>query len=250
LVRVKVLPFESWRVDFGFVKSAVKGSFIFLVASICYKVIEYSNRYFLMYFHSSFEVGIYSFFQNMVNLMDVFIYTAVVMIVLPKVIESRSRQELKAYRARLSVMYGGIFYGTFLVTIALLFLIDPFLRFIGKGELIDNIAIFKLLLLSAMILCLSLIGHYTLYVLNRDRAILLASFSGAALNVVLNLALIPDHGLLGAAISTLTSVSVMGGIKLYLAQRIEPLGLGPIVQGPARIVVSHIQRALSSKRPL
>ncbi len=250
LFRVGVLPFESWRVDFGFVRAALKGSSVFLAASVCYKVVEFSNRYFLMYYHSSFEVGIYSFFQNIVNLMDVFIYAAVVMIILPKVIESRSRQELKAYRARLELMYSGILYGTVFMTLALFFAVDPFLRFIGKEELVSNILIFKVLLLSSMFLCLSQIGHYTLYVLNRDRAILLASFAGAVSNVVLNVVLIPEHGLFGAAVSTVTSVVVMGGLKLYLAQRLETLGLGAVIQGPARFVVTHLQRALSWRRPL
>ncbi len=250
LLKVKVLPFETWRVDVKFIRAAMRGSFVFLMASICYKVIEFSNRYFLMYYYSSFEVGIYSFFQNIVNLMDVFIYTAVIMILLPKLIESRSRQDLEVYRAKLGVMYSGIFYGTIFISVVLLFMINPFLSFIDKRELINNIIIFKILLLSALILCLSLIGHYTLYILNRDRVILFASFTGAVLNLILNLVLIPSYGLMGAAISTVTSVLVMGGLKLYLAQQLETISIRDIFQGPTRFVVSHIQRALSSKRPL
>jgi len=247
LFKVKVLPFETLKIDIPFIKAAIRGSFIFLMSSICSNTIEFSNRYFLMYHRSSFEVGVYSFFQNIVNLMDVFIYTAVVMILLPKLIEAKSKQEDFAYKNKLCVMQGGIFYGTVFLAAALFLFIGPFLSFISKGEMVDNISIFYLLLIGAIVLSLSLIGHYTLYIHHGERVILASTFTGAVVNIILNTILIPSYGLTGAALSTIVSTSVMGGLKVYFAQRLEPIRLGMILYSPAEFIKSSRAKGCSFK---
>lgn len=221
--KLKILPFETWKIDTEFIKQALKGSFIFLMASISQNTIEFSNRYFLKYYYSSFEVGVYSFFQNIVNLMDVFIYTALIMIILPKLIEAKSRGDDLTYKNKLDIMQGGIFYGTIFLAIALFFIINPFLSFIGKEEMVKNIEIFRMLLLGSALFCLSHIGHYVLYINNNERLILAASLVGTVINIILNIILIPTYGMTGAAISTIGSISVMGGLKIYFSHLITPV---------------------------
>ncbi len=238
LVNFKLLPFQTWKLDIPFVKAAARSSAIFFMASICYKTIEFSNRYFLKHYHTHHEVGIYSFFQNIVNLMDVFLYTAVVMILLPSLIASRGKEKPAVYAHRLHTLVAGIFYGTLLLSLALYLFIDPFLAFVGKEEMTANIDVFKWLLLGATLLCLSQIGHYILYIHKADKSILKASFIGAVVNTLLNFALIPAYGPRGAAISTMTACAVMGLLKLYYGRHYEPIRLRRILHTPSDLMRS------------
>ncbi len=238
-----LLPFQTWKLDVAFVKTAARTSAVFFAASICYKTIEFSNRYFLKHYHTHHEVGIYAFFQNIVSLMDVFLYTAVVMILLPSLIASRGPEPSREYRRRLHTLVAGILYGTLLLSLALYLLIGPFLAFVGKEEMTTNRGIFQWLLLGAALLCLSQIGHYILYIHRADKTILTASLIGAALNTALNIALIPAYGLQGAAISTVTACTAMAFLKLYYGRRIEPIRLRRILRTPSDLVRSKMLKA-------
>ena len=53
---------------------------------------------------------------------------------------------------------------------------------------------------------------------------LLTHLSGAAMNVALNLLLIPRYGALGAAVATVISYACAGWLALYLSPRTRPMG--------------------------
>ncbi len=240
--KFELLPFESWTLDVALVKMAIRSSAVFFMASICYKTIEFSNRYFLKHYYTHHEVGIYSFFQNIVSLMDVFLYTAVVMILLPSLIASHHKAQSREYTRRLHTLVAGIFYGTLLLSLALYLFIEPFLTFVGKEEMTANLGIFLWLLLGASLLCLSQIGHYILYIHGADKTILTASGVAAALNTVLNFALIPAYGLQGAAISTTAACAAMGLLKLLWGWRMEPIRIRTILFSPSDLIRSKVLR--------
>lgn len=237
LFKLKVLSFSPVNIDTVFIKAALKGSVIFLIASLSYNLILASGRYFLQHYYSSFEVGIFSFFQNMAVLLDVFIYTAVVMIILPRLIESKDKGNDAAYRRNLGILQSGIFYGTLLLAGILFITIVPFLYFIGKEEMIRNTHVFRILLLGASIYCLSNIGHYLLYINNQEKLIMLASIAGLAGNIVMNFLLIPVYGLYGAAFSVTASMLIMGGLKIYLGHKSEPIRSENIFSGFKNLLV-------------
>jgi len=173
-------------------------------------------------------------------MIDVFIYTAVVMILLPGVIEAKGKRDTEVFNNRINMLFGGIFYGTLLLAVSLFFIINPFLTFIGKAEMIKNIAIFRILLLSAAVMCLSTIWHYAIYINNKDRAIFIASFVSALLNIILNIILIPLYGLRGAAFSTLGAALTIWVLKVYFAQKIESIRINMIIHSPLKNITPII----------
>ncbi len=76
-----------------------------------------------------------------------------------------------------------------------------------------------MLILVAVILNISYIPHYILYAQKRDRVIILSTVSGAVINIMLNLLMIPMWGIIGAAIATGICFSYIGVYK-FVAVRI------------------------------
>ncbi len=77
---------------------------------------------------------------------------------------------------------------------------------IGKTTLYDNLITFFILNFSILIQNYMLIYYYDLYSQKKDKRILISTIIGAILNIVLNIILIPQHGITGAAIATLLSI--------------------------------------------
>ena len=85
---------------------------------------------------------------------------------------------------------------------------------VDKPELREGLPTYFILLGASVTANLAVIPHYSLYAMGRDKAILLATASGAGLNVALNALLVPAYGMLGAAIATAASLGVMGLLKV------------------------------------
>jgi len=64
-----------------------------------------------------------------------------------------------------------------------------------------------------------------LFVARKSKIVPLATMSGAAVNVLLNILLIPTYGIMGAVVATMVSFAVMAILIHVLAERHYPLGI-------------------------
>jgi O-antigen/teichoic acid export membrane protein len=80
----------------------------------------------------------------------------------------------------------------------------------------------------------------------RTRLLVLASGLAAAANVVLNVALIPRFGALGAALSSLAAYALLTGLYLYWTQKLYPIRLDvlKLLVSAAIVIVAPIAGAL------
>lgn len=214
MYKINLLPIKMNNVKIKDIAKILKGSYIFFGVTICLQLINNSSVYFIKFFLGYSEVGVYTFFLSIVSFLDVFIYTTIISIFLPKVIEHRKDKQGQVYVRQ---MNWGIIITAFVGVGIFLICVKPFLGFVQKQIFLENINIFFILLAGFFIRMLSYVPHYKLYINHKEKYIFYASLCGCFLNVILNFILIPIYGIKVAAISLTTSVLVVSCIKSFFA---------------------------------
>ena len=100
------------------------------------------------------------------------------------------------------------------------------LNFLFGSAYIDAAPALRILSIGFILEALSGPNVATLIALGESRFIMWATLAAAAINVVLNIVLIPLWGIVGAAIASAVSLTLFGAIKsvkLYASYRIQPL---------------------------
>ncbi len=200
------------KLDFKWILIGMKIAFPFFLGTIFYKFIEFSGRYFLDFYYTKEEVGVYSFFTSIANILFVFVQTIVIIELYPKLLESKKFGSSE-FSKLLNIFSKQIIqYSIAGFTLSIIF-IYPLLWFLDKTILFSSIFSYILLLFSTLCFCFSFIYHYALYVYKKDLEILKATFISFIFNIVFSYLLIPSFGVLGAAISQLLAFSILLTIK-------------------------------------
>jgi O-antigen/teichoic acid export membrane protein len=206
-------PFYPYKINISWIKKGLRISLPFFLSTILMKITEYSNRYFLDYYFTKEDVGIFTFFVNFSNILAVIVYTLVVMTQLPILIESQNNpfkySKLKNQFRRKITNYSFIF------TPLIFLLIFPAIYLVDQVIYLNYITSYIILLGANLIICLTYVTHNFLYVENKDKNILISYFIGMLVNIVTNLLLIPKYGVLGAALSSLIGFLIIYLIQLY-----------------------------------
>jgi PST family polysaccharide transporter len=132
-----------------------------------------------------------------------FVPTALAVSVFPSIVQMRSRATAEAYQRRLQSLYDGMALYSYLVI---------------QG----SVAVLRVHILSLIFVSLGVI--YTRWLVAEDLIAfsMITTFFGAVVNVVLNFALIPAFGAVGAAWATLISYAVAGYLSLVMFRPLRP----------------------------
>ncbi|MBO7081472.1 MAG: oligosaccharide flippase family protein [Neisseriaceae bacterium] len=199
------------KINFAWMKQGLMVSLPFFIGTIAYKVVEFSNRYIINFFMSKEDVGIFTFFSNIANSLQTIVFTLVIMMYYPKVIDAYQKNEhtdalIKNFTKE-TIVY------SLAGMIAIGILIYPLLGFLNKAEFFEQLPIFWILLFSALFMNLSFVPHYQLFALKQDLLIRNITLMVAVLNVVLTCLLVFWMGLYGAAMAMLISCLAMYLLK-------------------------------------
>ena len=222
---VKLLSYKmDWAkgsfINYKWVINGIKVSLPFFFSTISYKLIEFSNRYFIDYWYSKEEVGIFTFFAGISNGVQVFVYSTVIIFYSPKLISTKKHETSERYRLLLSEFKRKVTYTTILASFLAVLVINLVLPFLDNHLLTDNVHVFYLLVIGAAILNFSFIQHYNLYVHHRDGDIFKATLIGTIFNLALNFVLIKHFSIVGASIVTVISYLFIWVIKWHFNRKV------------------------------
>jgi O-antigen/teichoic acid export membrane protein len=79
---------KHFKLDKKWIIKGISVSLPFILGSLAYKTIEFSDRYLIDYFLGKQAVGVYSFFANMANVLNIVLFTLVVSVLYPSLVES------------------------------------------------------------------------------------------------------------------------------------------------------------------
>jgi O-antigen/teichoic acid export membrane protein len=205
-------------IDWYWIKRGIPVASQFLVGTIAYKIIEFSDRYFLDYYLDKTAVGVYTFYYNFANLLQTLVFTIVIAQLYPKLAEYYGNNEMDKYNEYKKSFTRQVFWVSIGSSVLVLLAIIPAIEIVGKQEFYDNFLTYGLLVFAITLLNLSFIPHYILYAVGKDRIIMVSTIVCALVNVTSNLIITPRLGLAGSALSTVISYFVLMIIKFFYAK--------------------------------
>ncbi len=205
--------FHSFRLDYPWIRKGLLISFPYILATIAYKTIEFADRYMIDYFMDKKAVGVYSFFANMANVMNIVLFTLVVSILYPYLVEGIMEKDKEKFDFYFKKFKKEIIVWSMGMLVLLSALLPVLLILIGKSHYLKDFYVFLLLAISNFFLNLSFLYHYVIYAHRLDWTLFKTTLIGALANVLLNLFLIPYLGIGGAALATFVSFLLILLIK-------------------------------------
>jgi O-antigen/teichoic acid export membrane protein len=212
LFSLRKLP---WRialqtpVDWAWIRKGLKIALPLLTSTISFVIIQNLDRYFLKYYYGESSVGIYTFYFSISNLVNIVIYTGLIMILYPKLVSSYQQQDFGRYRVIMRKMTAGIVGGIFILVFLTIIFINTVLKIMNKQIYTENLDILFLLLINVSLLVVAYIPHYALYVRKLDRSIIFSNLVALLVAVGANFLLVPSYGLTGAAYATMLAMATM-----------------------------------------
>ena len=208
------------KIDWKWIFTGIKVSFPFFIGTFAFKIIELSDRYMIDFFMTKADVGVYTFFGNIANSLNIIVFTLIIMIYYPKLVEAYQNKEMERFSSILNKFSYKTKVFSFIFAGIIALLLWPLLIYLGKTQLQNSIIVFWVLLVSNIVLNLSFVHHYVLYAAKKDEVIKNATLIGALTNIILNIFLIKNYGILGAATATTISYILIFWIKSYKRKEI------------------------------
>tara|TARA_B110000003_G_C16626894_1_gene525195 strand:- start:714 stop:1958 length:1245 start_codon:yes stop_codon:yes gene_type:complete len=178
-----------------------KFAFVFFIGTIAYKIVEFSDRYFIDYYMNKESVGVYSLYSQFGNVLNVIIFTIVISIGYPKLLKAIYAKNLKQIINERNQMLIEILVISGLTILGGYLFLDYLLEVINKPLYSQFNYLFYLVIISNIIFNISYIYHFIMIGYKKDYHITLLTLIGAGINILLNIILIQRYGIVGAIIS-------------------------------------------------
>ena len=200
--------------------AGLKVCLFYFFSTVALKAIEFANRYIVEYFCDLKSVGVFTFYSQIANAINVVIFTLFIMILYPALIVAVNENKVFEYYELKKQLIRKVLVSSVVLSAVVGVIIYPVLHFIGKEEYYGEITTFYILILSNIFLNVSLIYHYILYAFKKDIALFVSTLICAVVSMILNVVLIKYFAITGAAIALLLSYILLTltkakNIKLY-----------------------------------
>ncbi|MCE2613628.1 polysaccharide biosynthesis C-terminal domain-containing protein [Flavobacteriaceae bacterium D16] len=217
LIGIVFLPsirtFFKEKIDYKWIKDALKFASAVIISTLLLKAIEYSDRYFIDYFLGKKSLGVYMFFFQLANLVNVVIFTLYVSFIYPRIMKSVIEKDITGFQSKKNELYRSILITVAGFTIFFLLAMPYILELLQKDELYENSNLIYLMLLGILFLNFSFSSHFFLLADKQEKIILKITVITAFINVILNLILVPIFGIIGACISLIISSASLWLLK-------------------------------------
>jgi len=176
----------------------------FIGLMIFSKGLEFFDKFAIEYYYDSEMVGIYSFLFSIAFLTYVFVTSGFYLVYLPQLINMHEHGDESIKKKMIE--YGKLVIGSSIILVlGTVMTIEILLNLIDKSELIENINLLYILLAAFFLLNIATIPNIILYVVKRDKDLMIISALTFAFNIVLNFLLLKEYNIYGAAIALLLS---------------------------------------------
>jgi len=219
IVSVYYLRAMDWRqclttpVNWPWIKSGVRNSLIFFSATISMVSVQFVDRFFIQHYLGEAMVGVYTFYANIANVVQTFVFTGIIAILYPKIVSAYQDGRMEEYRVHMRKMGFGAVGGALLLSACAAIGIAPILHIVNKPIYGDYLPVFWIMLASITTMVIGSIPYYGLFVRRGDRYILTSTIIAVAVTLSLNFILVPVYGIRGAAFSSLSGFIILVSLQ-------------------------------------
>ena len=197
-----------------------KFALIFFIGTVAYKIVEFSDRYFIDYYLNKQSVGVYSLFSQFGNVLNTIIFTIVISIGYPKLLKAIYNNNHKMIVKERNLMLMEIVVISFLTLIGGYFFLNIILDVINKPLYFEYDFLFYLVIISNILFNVSYVYHFIMIGFQKDLAITKITIIGAGINILLNVILIPKIGIIGAIYSKTIAFTFILFTKYFMQKKL------------------------------
>ncbi len=212
-----ILKRIDWKFSFSELKISIGYGFPIIFSSIGYLIFNFSDVYMLNELGTKADVGMYSFGFKIANFVNLIFIQSIGLSYFPSVFANENEKNSTQYYSKMLLLY--VYLISFVVFLFLVSYEDVLLLIIMNKEYAFGLIIVPIISVGFMIKGMNYFSSAGVY-LKKSNFLIWSSFSSAALNIILNLFLIPKYGFLAAAISTLISQIVNTILITYFSNKV------------------------------
>ena len=216
LIILKQIRFQFPR--FSHMKSYLRWGVPLTLNSAILWIIHSSDRYMVSYFMGVSAVGIYSAAYRLGNYAFFFLMPLGT-VLYPNVIKMHDEGNSSGTRNYLKYSVKYLIMVTIPFAFGLSILAKPLLQILTTPEFVSGSNIVPFVAFGAVLFCFYQISIYIIHLVNKTYITVRLLATSAALNIGLNLLLIPRMGILGAAVATLIAYGVLGILTVMITRK-------------------------------
>jgi len=209
------------KIDKKWYYQGIRTSSLYFLSTIALITIDNLNRYLIKYWCGLSKVGVFTFFSQISNIINVVIFTLFIMVIYPKLVEAANARDQERYLHLKQTLFKKVTLYSIVLGLLLVIFIFPMLYLINKPEYYSDLLTFYLLVAATVLLNISLVNHYILYAFKKDSSLLYSTLIGAVASVILNLVFISHFSILGAALALALSYLVLIVTKSFFSKKAE-----------------------------
>ena len=214
----KIYEINFSLIDKTTIFKSYKFAFVFFIGTVAYKIVEFSDRYFIDYYLNKESVGVYSLYSQFGSVLNTIIFTIVISIGYPKLLKAIYENNLKKIIKERNMMLTEIVIISLLTLIGGYFFLNTLLDIVNKPLYHEYNFLFYLVIISNIIFNISYVYHFMMIGFQKDLTITQITVTGAGINILLNIILIPKIGITGAIYSkTIAFTFIL--LSKYLMQK-------------------------------
>lgn len=193
----------KWSIKKEIIISLIKDSWPLMVSSAFILVYSRIDQVMLKFLTNDFNVGVY---DAAIRISEIwyFIPSLIIGSVFPAIINSRM-VHVGLFKERMKKLYSLMFYMSIAVALPISLFSDTIMRVIYGNSFIQGSGVLSIYIWAGIPVFLSIAMNTYLLAENKTRISFTSSFIGMVLNIILNIWLIPNYGIYGAAIATVIS---------------------------------------------
>ncbi len=207
------------------IKKGVVMSQPFLITAFCALSMLYLERFFINYYQSDVELGVYTFFSGISIALHSLVNACVAKMRFAQLLTAGNSSIKNHCREELNLEYRKMFKLTVLVVAALLMtsliIMRPLLDILNKEAYIMHQPIFYYLILGAACRSIADAPLYVLYAQHKDISLLNLNLLSFVILLTGNIILIPTYGIYGAAITSMIASIVLLISSLITASKVN-----------------------------
>jgi len=212
-----VIPRISGPFSFNHLWISIRFGFPAILGNLGFLVFQLNDRYMLNWLSTDAETGKYAFGYKIANFINLIFISTIGLSYMPSMF-SREKEEnnLRYYRKMLTYYCFVIAF----IILGFLFFYRELIALVARNrDYQEGLAVVPVLAMSFMIMGMNYFVGVGLYLKEKMIFFLIPSFSAAAINIFLNLLLIPGMGMMGAAWSNLAAQALYTGLLAFIASR-------------------------------
>lgn len=201
--RLKGTEFKKWRMSFPRAVGFLKDSWPLALSSMLIMVYMRIDQIMIGEMIGDDAVGIYSAALRLSEAWS-FIPMVIASSVFPSIVDAKKIDE-KLYNDRMQQLYFLMCWISFSIAVPMMLFSDKVIRLLYGASYAGAATILSIHIWSSVFVCLGVASAQYLLAENDTKIAFLRTAAGAAVNIVLNLVLIPVFGIKGAAVASLAA---------------------------------------------